>query len=129
MASVCDSDFLSICRSPFQVFSPCLCLCISAFFLKLILSICLRLLSITFSVRSRSISFELHLISAGLVVRVKLNCRDTQRMEVNSSIKTGGADNWAGFSFPCMIKMPVDRALSASENVWERDGDFSFFYF
>lgn len=45
-------------------------------------------------------------------------------MEVNSFIKTGRADNWAGFSFPCMIKMPVDRALSALENVWERDGDF-----
>lgn len=71
----------------------------------------------------------MHLISAGLVVRVKLNCRDTQRMEVNSFIKTGRADNWAGFSFPCMIKMPVDRALSALENVWERDGDFSFFLF
>lgn len=72
--------------------------------------------------------FEMHLISAGLVVRVKLNCRDTRRMEVNSSIKTGRADNWAGFSFPCMIKMPVDRALSASENAWESDRDFSFFF-
>lgn len=62
-------------------------------------------------------------------MRVKLNCRDTQRMEVNSFIKTGRADNWAGFAFPCMIKMPVDRALSALEKVWERDEDFSFFLF
>ncbi len=69
----------------------------------------------------------MHLISTGLVVRVKLNCRDTRRIEVNSSIKTGRADNWAGFSFPCMIKMPVDRVLSALEHAGESDRDFSFF--
>lgn len=70
----------------------------------------------------------MHLISAGLVERVKLNRRDTRRMEVNSSIKTGRADNWAGFSFPCMIKMPADREPSASENAWENEGDFLSFF-
>lgn len=126
MASVCGSFSPSVALS-FRI-SRLVFVCASLFFS---LTHSLYLPSSPFHHFLRGLPkhfFEMHLISAGLVVRVKLNCRDTQRMEVNSFIKTGRADNWAGFSFPCMIKMPVDRALSASENVWARDRDFSFFF-